>query len=170
MYDLSDYSSLEQLFIFFESLNNKFEMKNNDIKCFLIGNKNDRKVILNTEQNNKLSNFIKKSNFIRSFEISSKLSFNFNKFFQLFIEEILDKEYTYEMSSLIPIGAITDYEGSSITLTVKIENNLNTVGNREPRNTENGEHPGPPPTEEVETIGLFGVPVIKETTETEESN
>ena len=81
-----------------------------------------------------------------------------------------DKEYTYELSSLIPIGAITDYEGSNITLTVKIENNLNTVGNREPRNTENGEHPGPPPTEEVETIGLFGVPVIKETTETEESN
>ena len=103
MYDLSDYSSLEQLFIFFESLNNKFEMKNNDIKCFLIGNKNDRKVILNTEQNNKLSNFIKKSNFIRSFEISSKLSFNFNKFFQLFIEEILDKEYTYDKNKFIKI-------------------------------------------------------------------
>ena len=103
MYDLSDYSTLLQLFIFFESLNDKFEMKNNNIKCFLIGNKNDRKVVLNSEQNNKLSNFIKKSNFIRSFEISSKLSFNFNKFFQLFIEEILDNEYIYDKNKFVQI-------------------------------------------------------------------
>ena len=78
-----------------------------------------------------------------------------------------DEEYTFNISELIPIGAITDYDGNTITLTVKIENNLNTVGTKEPRNYDNGEHPGPPPTEEVETIGMSGIPVIKETTETE---
>ena len=80
-----------------------------------------------------------------------------------------DKEYTYNVSELIPIGAITDYEGNIITLTVKIKNTINDES-REPRNDENGEHPGPPPTEEEETIGIIGVPVNRDQVETEESN
>ena len=80
-----------------------------------------------------------------------------------------DKDYTFEVKDLIPIGAITDYDGNTITLTVKIENRLN-VELREPRNDDNGEHPGPPPTEEEETFGVIGVPINRSVTETEESN
>lgn len=80
-----------------------------------------------------------------------------------------DTEITYQVSSLIPIGAITDYNGNIITLTVKIRNSL-TTETREARNADNGEHPGPPPTEEVETIGIIGAPVNETTTEAEESN
>ena len=81
-----------------------------------------------------------------------------------------DTDYTYNLSELIPIGAITDYNGNTVTLTVKIENNLNTDGTREPRNDDNGEHPGPPPTEEAETINIYAIPTRETTAKTEESN
>ena len=80
-----------------------------------------------------------------------------------------DKEYTFNLSELIPIGAITDYKGNIIKLTIKIKNSLSDDTTRAPRNDENGEHPGPPPTEEVETLGIIGVTVKESKDASEES-
>ena len=95
-YDLSDFNSIERLLLFYESINRKFKLNENQIKSFLIGNKNDKKIILNKSESEKLNEFIKLGNFNKNkYEISTKLSFNFNLFFDNFISQIL-KDYNYD--------------------------------------------------------------------------
>ena len=45
--------------LFYESINRKFKLSENQIKSYLIGNKNDKKIILNKQENEKLNEFIK---------------------------------------------------------------------------------------------------------------
>ena len=95
-YDLSDFNSIEKLMLFYESINRKFKLSENQIKSILIGNKNDKKIILNKSESEKLNEFINLGNFNKNkYEISTKLSFNFNLFFDNFISQIL-KDYKYD--------------------------------------------------------------------------
>ena len=81
------------------------------------------------------------------------------------------KEYHFNVANLIPIGARSNLDGQLINLVLivadRVVNETDT-----PRLTDNGEHPGPPPTEETEVeTNIFGIPIIKETiAESEEGN
>ena len=92
IYDLSDFTSFDNLNLYFEHLNNKFNFVSNEdenyITC-LIGNKKDKKKSLDKEQENKYDKFIKKNNNLFSYEISTKPFFNFDKFFYDFFFETL---------------------------------------------------------------------------------
>ena len=91
IYDLSDFSSFETLMLYFDKINNKLDITNNEENCItcIIGNKKDKKAHLEKEQENKYNNFIKENNEIYVYEISTKPFFNFDKFFFDFFFETL---------------------------------------------------------------------------------
>ena len=93
IYDLSNFSSFETLMLYFEKVNNKFDITNNEDNCItcIIGNKKDKKINLEKEQENKYNDFIKENNNLYAYEISTKPFFNFNKFFYDFFFETLNQ-------------------------------------------------------------------------------
>lgn len=92
IYDLSEFSSLENLMLYYDKINNKFDITNteeNFITC-IIGNKSDKKITFDREQENKYNKFIKNNNNLYIYEISTKPFFNFNKFFYDFFFDTLN--------------------------------------------------------------------------------
>ena len=91
IYDLSDFNSFDNLMLYFNKINSKFDVTNNEensIAC-LIGNKKDKKINFEKEQETKYNDFIKENNNIYTYEISTKPFFNFDKFFFDFFFETL---------------------------------------------------------------------------------
>ena len=92
IYDLSNFISFEKLILYYDKINYKYDIHNNDenfITC-IIGNKKDKKINLLKEQENKYNEFIKKNNSSFTYEISTKPFFNFDKFFYDFFFETLN--------------------------------------------------------------------------------
>ena len=85
-FDLSDFSTLENLLIFFSQINKKFKLTENDFKLSLIGTKIDIKKTMNNEQKVNFENF-KNQLGAPYYEISS---LNFYKFENFFEKLILD--------------------------------------------------------------------------------
>ena len=91
IYDLSNFASFENLIIYYDKINKKYDFNNNDenfIAC-IIGNKKDKKLNLLKEQENKYNEFIKNNNNSFNYEISTKPFFNFDKFFYDFFLKLL---------------------------------------------------------------------------------
>ena len=107
LYDLSDFSTFENLVLYFDKINNRFDITNNEdnnLTC-IIGNKKDKKINFEKEQENKYNEFIKGFNNLFIYEISTKPFFNFNKFFYDFFFETLNQyheklfnEYNFKKS------------------------------------------------------------------------
>ena len=85
-FDLSNFSTLENLVIFFSQINKKFKLTENDFKLSLIGTKIDIKKTMNDEQKVNFENF-KNQLGVPYYEISS---LNFYKFENFFEKLILD--------------------------------------------------------------------------------
>ena len=47
MYDLSDFTTFERMMLYYDSLNRKFKLNENKVKCFIMGNKSEKKMLLN---------------------------------------------------------------------------------------------------------------------------
>ena len=64
IYDLSNFASFENLILYYDKINNKYDVHNNDENfiTFIIGNKKNKKINLSKEQENKYNEFIKKNN------------------------------------------------------------------------------------------------------------
>ena len=78
--------------LYYDKINNKFDITNteeNFITC-IIGNKSDKKITFDREQENKYNKFIKNNNNLYIYEISTKPFFNFNKFFYDFFFDTLN--------------------------------------------------------------------------------
>ena len=79
--------------LYFNKINNKYDITNindNYIIC-IIGNKKDKKISFDKEQEKKYNEFIKQiNNNLFIYEISTKPFFNFNKFFNDFFFETLN--------------------------------------------------------------------------------
>ena len=45
MNDLSDYTSFERMMLYYESLNRKFKLYENKVKCTIFGNKSEKNII-----------------------------------------------------------------------------------------------------------------------------
>ena len=83
LYDLGDFTSFEIMKKYFEKINSNFnitDIRDNCISC-IIGNKKDKKLVLDKEQEIKFNEFFKNNNNIYLMEISTKPFFNFDKFF-----------------------------------------------------------------------------------------
>ena len=93
IYDMSDYSTFESILKFHSLLNNAFQISKmeNTIIC-LIGNKKDKKILLDLEQATNLNDFLKKK-YILFYEISTRSYFNFDKFIIELMLKILSKDH-----------------------------------------------------------------------------
>ena len=80
LYDMSDFFTFDIVAKYFKYLENSLELsKMDNAIIFLIGNKKDKKVLLDLDQVNSLNTFLKEN--IPFYEISTRLYFNFTKFF-----------------------------------------------------------------------------------------
>ena len=93
LYDMSDFTTFEILMKYYNILDNSFKIsKMENAILYLIGNKKDKKVLLDLDQITNLNEFLKKNNFI-FYEISTRSYYNFDKFFIEFIIKALSKEH-----------------------------------------------------------------------------
>ena len=93
LYDLSDFNSFETMKKYFEKINTKLnitDIEENSITC-IIGNKKDKKIKYEKEQEKEFNEFIKSFNNLYIMEISTKPFFNFDKFFYELFFTILTK-------------------------------------------------------------------------------
>ena len=86
-FDLSNFSSFENLVIFFSQINKHFKITHNDFKLALIGTKLDMKKSFRAEEKENIENF-KNELKINYYEISSLMFFNFDNFFEKIILDI----------------------------------------------------------------------------------
>ena len=82
MWDLSNYETFEQIEIYYDNLVKKYNVNDSEKhnRCVLIGNKNDKRIVLDYNQQQKLDEFISKHN-VHYYEISTRPFFAFEKFF-----------------------------------------------------------------------------------------
>ena len=100
MYDLSDFTTFERMMLYYDSLNRKFKLNENKVKCFIMGNKSEKKMLLNKEDNEKMNSFFKLDSNFKKFEISNKLHFNFSKFLNELIENCVENDMNYDKEKL----------------------------------------------------------------------
>ena len=93
MYDLSNFSTFENITLYFDKLNQKFKVCNTEENCIscIIGNKKDKKINMEKEQEKTINEFFNKNKNLYNFEISTKPFFNFDKFFYDFFLETLSQ-------------------------------------------------------------------------------
>ena len=93
IYDISNYSSFEMITKYYTLLENAFNIsKMENSIMYLIGNKKDKKILLDIDQVSNFSKFLKGKNFI-FYEISTRSYYNFDKFFIEFILKALSQNH-----------------------------------------------------------------------------
>ena len=93
-FDLSNFSSFENLLIFFTQINKHFHLTDNAFKLVLIGTKLDIKKSMNNEEKENLENF-KNQLKLPYYEVSSLMFFNFENFFEKLILDIFSKDFPF---------------------------------------------------------------------------
>ena len=84
MYDLSSFYSFESLIIYYSKIAKIYHLgEEENIKACIIGNKIDKKILLEKDQENVYNEFLKNTQ-LKKFEISTKPYFVFDKFFMDF--------------------------------------------------------------------------------------
>ena len=86
-FDLSNFSSFENLVIYFSQINKNLNITKNDFNLALIGTKLDSKKPMKNEEKENFENFRKQLN-LNYYEVSSLMFFNFEKFFEKLILDI----------------------------------------------------------------------------------
>ena len=97
IYDMTNYSSFETLMKYFERFESKYDITNDEtiIPC-IIGNKKDKNILFNEEQNKTFTEFVNKYN-LKYYEISTKPFYNFSKFYsQLIIDNFSPMHATFQ--------------------------------------------------------------------------
>ena len=122
MYDLSDFTTFERMMLYYDSLNRKFKLNENKVKCFIMGNKSEKKMLLNKEDNEKMNSFFKLDSNFKKFEISNKLHFNFSKFLNELIENCIDMNYDKEKLKSILENKFTFNKAKRNGMEVEIDN------------------------------------------------
>ena len=100
MYDLSDFTTFERMMLYYDSINRKFNLKENKFKCIIIGNKSEKKTIIRQDDNEKMETFFNLDSNFKIFEISNKLHFNFSKFLGELIESSVGNDVIYDKDKL----------------------------------------------------------------------
>ena len=97
-FDLGNLKTFNNISLYYNEINKKFNINKNNFNAILIGNKNDKKKIMKENQQNILANFILKVN-IKYYEISSLLYFNFDNFFENLFYDIFDNNFNYNYNT-----------------------------------------------------------------------
>ncbi len=88
LYDMSDFYSFESLILYYSKITKLFNFTDNDnFKFCIIGNKKDKKVLMEAEQNLVFTEFLKNTN-LKKFEASTKPFYQFDNFFLDFFFQI----------------------------------------------------------------------------------
>ena len=93
-FDLTNFSSFENLVIFFSHINKHFKLTKNSFKLVLIGTKLDIKKSMNNEEKENFNNF-KNQLKLPYYEISTLMFFNFENFFEKLILDIFGKDFPF---------------------------------------------------------------------------
>ena len=94
LYDLSDFeTSIDELFLIFQSVNRKFKIKEN-FNIVFFGTKIDKKKQQKNQIKGELDEFLSNNPNIKTYEIGTRMSFDFVKFFSNFVKFLLSKEGT----------------------------------------------------------------------------
>ena len=93
-FDLSNFTSFENLIIFFTQINKHFHLTENTFKLVLIGTKLDEKKPMGGEEKENLENF-KNQLKLPYYEVSSLMFFNFENFFEKLILDIFGKDFPF---------------------------------------------------------------------------
>ena len=81
LYDMSDFYSFESLILYYSKITKLFKFNEEEnFKSCIIGNKKDKKIALETDQNAVFNEFLKNTG-LKKFEMSTKPYFTFDKFF-----------------------------------------------------------------------------------------
>ena len=84
LYDMSNFYSFESLILYYSKIAKLFRFgEEENFKSCIIGNKIDKKVMMETEQLSVFNEFLKNTN-LKKFEMSTKPYFYFNRFFSEF--------------------------------------------------------------------------------------
>ena len=94
MYDKTDYTTFEELVNYYESLSRKFHFNNNvnNVLTILISNKQDKQTTFTSTEQNDVTTFIAQYPHIKTYDISTKMSFNFKRFVSQLFEYCLNKK------------------------------------------------------------------------------
>ena len=91
IYDMSNFESFEKIIDYYDILNKYYLKTDSNIISYIIGNKTEIKTILKDEQKNTYDDFFKSNSSIKSYEISTKQYFDFEKFFINLLSDISSK-------------------------------------------------------------------------------
>lgn len=95
LYDLSNFSSFESLVLYYSKISKLYHIKEEEnFKACIVGNKFDKKIWMNKEQENIYNDFMKNTQ-LKKFEVSTKPYFVFDKFF---IDFFLDNFSKFNIS------------------------------------------------------------------------
>ena len=131
VFDLSDFQTFENLIPYYITLNKKYSFQNeeNNISCILIGNKSDKKIILTLEQQKLLDLFITEKK-IPYYEISTRIYFSFNKFFEnILLENLSQIDSSFSSNNFVENFKQIFENKSSFN---KAERNFNEIKNDVP--------------------------------------
>ena len=91
-YDLSDFeTSIDELFLIFQSINKKFKIKEN-FNIVFFGTKIDKKKKAKNQIKQDFDEFLTNNPKIKSYEIGTRINFDFVKFFSNFVKYLLNEE------------------------------------------------------------------------------
>ena len=91
-YDLSNFeTSIDELFLIFQSVNQKFKIKEN-FTTVIFGSKIDKKKQPKDEIKQELEEFLINNPKIKTYEIGTRMNFDFIKFFSNFVKFLLNEE------------------------------------------------------------------------------
>ena len=91
-YDLSNFeTSIDELFLIFQSVNQKFKIKEN-FTTVIFGSKIDKKKQPKDEIKQELEEFLINNPKIKTYEIGTRINFDFIKFFSNFVKFLLNEE------------------------------------------------------------------------------
>ena len=88
VYDLKDFTTFKKLELYYNKLNNYFQIDNNYIKA-LIGNKADSKTPTTKKEKESFDNFFKNNPGFKYYEISTYNYYNFENFFEMLFSDLL---------------------------------------------------------------------------------
>ena len=88
IYDLKDFTTFKKLELYYNKLNNYFQIDNNYIKA-LIGNKADSKISAAKKDKDYFDKFFKNNPGFKYYEISTYNYYNFENFFEMLFSDLL---------------------------------------------------------------------------------
>lgn len=129
MYDITNYSTFEDMIYYYESLRRKFHFEENKFTTIVLANKNDRQAFCTRNEQNEVTNFALRNPDIKQYEISTKINFNFKQFVsQLFEFCLVKKDIPIQQGSIYGLLNFKQSFNKSARNALEVESTTPGVG------------------------------------------